>query len=157
MESYFSTIAEAAATLTGLIFVGLSLNLQRILSIKHLPARALGSLMLMTNILIVSSFCLIKEQPLFWLGIEVLACGLIIWISGIRMDIRMYPEMIKLYKNHFFRNLVFTQLAVLPYLVAGVFLLTGDPDGFYWLIPGITMSVVKALTDSWVLLVEINR
>ncbi|WP_214072620.1 hypothetical protein [Mucilaginibacter sp. dw_454] len=130
MDSYFSTIAEAAATLTGLIFVGLSLNLQRILSIKHLPARALSSLMLMTNILIVSSFCLIKEQPSFWLGTEVLVCGLIIWISGIRMDIRMYPEMIKLYKNHFYRNLVFTQLAVLPYLVAGVFLLTSDPNGF---------------------------
>jgi hypothetical protein len=53
--------------------------------------------------------------------------------------------------------MVFTQLAVLPYLVAGVFLLTGDPIGFYTLIPGITMSVIKAPTDSWVLLVEINR
>src|ERR1700743_3335418 len=100
MESYFSTMAEAAATLTGLIFVGLSLNLQRILSIKHLPTRALGSLMLMTNILIVSSFCLVKAQPILWLGVEVLACGLLIWIVNLRMDIAMYKEMIGEYQFH---------------------------------------------------------
>jgi len=157
MESYFSTIAEAAATLTGLIFVGLSLNLQRILSIKHLPARALGSLMLMTNILIVASFCLITGQPMFWLGVEVLICGLTIWLVITRMDILMYREMVEQYKYHYFRNLIFTQLAVLPYLLAGIFLISGSTDGFYWLVPGITISIVKALTDSWVLLVEINR
>jgi hypothetical protein len=157
MESYFSTIAEAAATLTGLIFVGLSLNLQRILSIQHLPARALGSLILMTNILIIASFCLLTGQPLFWLGVEVLGCGLLIWMVTTRMDIRMYRDMVKQYKFHYFRNLVFTQLAVLPYLAAGILLLTGSPAGVYWLIPGMTISIVKALTDSWVLLVEINR
>jgi len=106
MDNYFITMAEAAATLTGLIFVGLSLNLQRILSIKHLPARALGSLMLMTNILIVCSFCLIKQQPLYGLGAEILACGLVIWIASIRMDIRMYPEMIPLYRNHYLHKIV---------------------------------------------------
>jgi hypothetical protein len=157
MDSYFSTIAEAAATLTGLIFVGLSLNLQRILAVRHLPARALGSLMLMTNILIVSSFCLIKGQPLLWLGIEVLACGLLIWIVSLRMDIKMYREVVQLYRFHYFRNLVFTQLAVLPYLAGGLLLVCGSGDGLYWLIPGMTISIIKALTDSWVLLVEINR
>jgi hypothetical protein len=157
MESYFSTMAEAAATLTGLIFVGLSLNLQRILSIQHLPTRALGSLMLMTNILMVCSFCLLKQQPVFWLGVEVLACGLVIWIVITRMDVLMYRDMVRQYKFHYFRNLVFTQLAVLPYLAAGVLLLSGSACGYYWLIPGITISIVKALTDSWVLLVEINR
>jgi len=157
MDSYFSTIAEAAATLTGLIFVGLSLNLQRILSIKHLPARALGSLMLLTNILLIASFCLLKEQPQFWLGVEVLGCGLLVWVITTRMDIGMYRDMVRQYKFHYFRNLVFTQLAVLPYLAAGILLVSGNADGIYWLIPGITISIVKALTDSWVLLVEINR
>jgi hypothetical protein len=80
----------------------------------------------------------VKEQPLFWLGTEVLACGLLIWIIGLRMDITMYREMIQQYKFHYFRNLVFTQLAVLPYLVAGALLVCGSVDGLCWLIPGMT-------------------
>jgi hypothetical protein len=156
MESYFTTIAEAAATLTGLIFVGLSLNLQRILSIKHLPARALGSLMLMTNILIISSFCLLTQQPIFWLGIEVLICGLTIWVVITRMDILMYREMVKQYKYHYFRNRF---LPSLPYC------LTWWQEYSYYQDQRAVFTgwcralpfIIKALTDSWVLLVEINR
>jgi hypothetical protein len=69
----------------------------------------------------------------------------------------MYKEIVAQYKMHYFRNLIFTQLAVLPYLAAGIVLLAGSTTGFYYLIPAFTISIVKALTDSWVLLVEINR
>ncbi|MBS1918513.1 MAG: hypothetical protein JST87_19775 [Bacteroidetes bacterium] len=43
----------AAAVLTGLIFVGVSLNLTKILSFTSLPNRTLISLLLLLNILIV--------------------------------------------------------------------------------------------------------
>jgi len=156
-DSYFTTIAEASATLTGLIFIGLSLNLQKILASKQLPARALGSLILMAYILLISSFCLIPQQSIFMLGVEALTSSIIVWVNITRMDILMHNEAVKKYKRHYFQNLIFSQLALLPYLVAGVFLVSGSANGFYWLIPGITISIIKALTDSWVLLVEINR
>ena len=35
-------------------------------------------------------------------------------------------------------------------IVAGV-------DGLYWLVPAVIFSLLKALLDAWVLLVEINR
>jgi hypothetical protein len=35
-----STVAEAAATLTGLVFVAVSINLRQILAYPHLPGRA---------------------------------------------------------------------------------------------------------------------
>lgn len=156
-DSYFTTIAEASATLTGLIFIGLSLNLQKILASKQLPDRALSSLILMAYILIISSFCLIPQQSIFWLGIEALTSSIIIWVNITRMDILMYKVVTKSYKRLYIRNLILSQLALLPYLVAGIFLVSGSDAGFYWLIPGITISIIKALTDSWVLLVEINR
>jgi hypothetical protein len=46
---------------------------------------------------------------------------------------------------------------MLPYLLAGVMILTSGQTGIYFLIPGIFISLVKALTDAWVLLVEIHR
>ena len=60
--NYFIATAGGAAALTGLIFVSVSLNLKQILAGKHLPGRALGSLILLSNILISGSFCLIPRQ-----------------------------------------------------------------------------------------------
>ncbi|MDR3711404.1 MAG: hypothetical protein P4L51_01210 [Puia sp.] len=155
--NYFLSTAGGAAALTGLIFVSVSLNLKRILSINHLPARALGSLVLLANILIVSSLCLIPGQSLAVLGIEVSLFGVTIWIVLTRMDIVMYKTTIQEYKIHYIRNLVYSQLAAVPYLVAGGCLLGKSAAGFYWLVAGITFSFIKSLTDAWVLLVEINR
>jgi hypothetical protein len=155
--NYFVATAGGAAALTGLIFVSVSLNLKRILSIVHLPGRALGSLVLLTNILITGSFCLVPGQSIFWLGYEILALSAIVWFMLSRMDLTMYRAVERKYKGHYFQNIIFTQLAIVPYIVAGIYMATGCKTGFYWLIPGITFSFIKSLTDSWVLLVEINR
>jgi hypothetical protein len=155
--NYFLATGGAAAALTGLIFVSVSLNLKRILSLPHLPGRALGSLILLTNILLISSFSLIPGQSIFWLGCEILLVNMILWIVITRMDIAMYKGTEKQYKPHYLQNLFFSQLAIVPYLAAGVCLLLNCNDGFYCLIPGITFSFIKSLIDSWVLLVEINR
>jgi len=155
--NYFIATASAAAALTGLIFVSVSLNLKQILAGRQLPGRALGSLILLGNILISSSFCLIPHQSLFLLGCELLGMSVTVWFVNFRMDIAMYRMVEKLYKRLYLQNTIFTQLAVLPYIVGGIFLLNGSDIGFYFIIPGITFSFIKALLDSWVLLIEINR
>lgn len=153
--NYFLATAGAAAALTGLIFVSVSLNLKRILSITHLPGRALGSLVLLTNILFISSFCLIPRQSHLLLGLEILILDAVIWFSVTMMDVKVTVE--KQYRKHYFRNIFFTQIAIVPYLVGAVYLLWKSGLGFYWLVPGITFSFIKSLLDSWVLLIEINR
>jgi hypothetical protein len=155
--NYFIATAGAAAALTGLIFVAVSLNLKRILSVNHLPGRALGSLVLLANILFVSCFCLIPGESFLRLGGEVLVFGIIIWFIVGRMDIKMYIDVEKQYKKHYLQNLFFSQLAVLPYLAGGIFLIMKSTFGFQLIVLGITFSFIKSLVDSWVLLVEINR
>ena len=49
------------------------------------------------------------------------------------------------------------QLAVLPFLVAGVSLLLRAGGGLYWLVPGVVMCLVVAVLNAWVLLIEILR
>jgi modulator of FtsH protease len=50
-----------------------------------------------------------------------------------------------------------TQFAVLPYIIAGIMVLSEGLGGFYWLVPAVVFSFIKAVLDAWVLLVEINR
>jgi modulator of FtsH protease len=91
------------------------------------------------------------------IGLEVLLTGLLVWVITLLLDIRMLRAAAAELRRHYRRNVIFTQFAMLPYLLAGVMILTSGQTGIYFLIPGIFISLVKALTDAWVLLVEIHR
>jgi hypothetical protein len=54
-------------------------------------------------------------------------------------------------------NLMLSQLTVLPYAIASIILLVVGADSLYWFVPAVIFSLIKAILDAWVLLVEINR
>jgi hypothetical protein len=158
-DNYFTITGSIASGLTGLIFVGLSLNLKKIFCITkaHLPSRALGSLVLITNIVIVSNLCLIPLQPLFLLGIEISILAIVIWVTISRLDFINYKRVEDLYKRPYLRNLLFLQLSILPFLIAGIVLISGSGTAYYILVPGIIFSLIKSLLDIWFLIVDINK
>jgi hypothetical protein len=82
----FVATAGSAAALTGLIFVGVSINLQKILSFPTLPERALLSLILSLTILILSIIFLIPQQMIFYLGMEVTFIAALVWIITLFID-----------------------------------------------------------------------
>jgi len=89
---------------------------------------------------------------------EITACWAIVEIIIVIKNWNTYQErMASPYRRYHLRNIVFSQLSMIPYLVTGSLLLTGQAEGIYWLVPAFTLSIIKALTDSWVLLIEINR
>ena len=57
----------------------------------------------------------------------------------------------------FLFNVVLLEAATIPWLIGGVLVLYGSNGGYYWLAVGIILAFIKAVTDAWVLLVEINR
>src|SRR5690606_5287999 len=63
-KDFFGAQLGASATLAGLIFVGVSLNLTRILAAAFLPLRALLALGLLVAILVVASLLLVPGQGL---------------------------------------------------------------------------------------------
>ena len=95
----FVATAGASAALTGLIFVGVSINLARILSIPKLPGRALLSLILLMTILIISIILLIPQQSITVTGIEVLIVGLCCWLFALRIDISIHRNTSKEFKK----------------------------------------------------------
>jgi modulator of FtsH protease len=157
-ENFFIAEVGASAALAGLIFVGVSINLNRILSLPRLPNRALLALILLLTILIVSSLLLVPGQSLILIGIELLFIGLVTWILATVLDIRTLQKTEARYRRSFAStSMILTQLAALPYVIAGAILLISGANGLYWLVPAVIFSFIKTIVDAWVLLVEINR
>jgi len=156
-HDFFLGSAGSAAALTGLIFVGVSINITKILSFPKLPDRALLSLILLMAILVVSSLMLIPQQSNLLLGIEIIVVAISIYSVVTKMDIGIYRNTPSEYKKQYFTSLVFDQLSVLPYLFGGIATLYYGENGIYWIVPAIILSFIKAVIDAWVLLVEINR
>ena len=79
-ENFFIAEVGASAALVGLVFVGISINLTRIMAITGLPERALEALIVLATVLIMSSLLLVPGQPPVLTGVEVLVFGLIDWL-----------------------------------------------------------------------------
>jgi hypothetical protein len=156
-QPFFAAQLGAAATLVGLLFVGLSLNLTRILTYPALPTRALMALILLVITLVVSSLMLIPGQAANAIAIEILAVGVIGWVSVTAMDLHVLRYGKLRHRGGYIGNMILLQVAALPYVVGGALLLGGSSSGLYLVSLGVIVSFVKALLDAWVLLVEINR
>jgi hypothetical protein len=145
----------AAAALTGLLFVAVSINLTRILQFSHLPSRAAEALLALISVLFVMTFGLIPRQGATAYGIEIGSTGLFAWAMYTRAMVRSRRfdrEYIGL-AARFLTN----QLPPLPFIVAGLLLITGHPSGIYWIVPGVLLSFAAGIFGAWVLLVEIQR
>lgn len=145
----FVVTCGAAAALTGLIFVGVSLNLTKILAYETLPNRALLSLVLLLNILVVSILFLIPAQTTFILGLEILVVGILFYIAITKIDISNYRKTDSKYKKQYRIHMTIDQLAIIPYVVAGIAILYYDEKGIYFIVPGIIFSFCKSIFDAW--------
>lgn len=154
-NNFFAAEISAAATLTGLIFVAVSINLSKILGFRGLAARAAEALALLVGVLLAGTFGLVPDQSERALGAELLAVGLTLWLMTTAMHIaqvrRKHPWRWLAYR------MILSQCATLSFCVAGFELFENQPNGAYWLIPACIFSFLASLITAWVLLVEILR
>jgi hypothetical protein len=161
-HDFFLAAAGAAAVLAGLVFVGVSINLDTIMSNLSygLPGRALGALVLLVAVLIVTILLLVPDQGMMLAGAEVLAVGVVDWASVVTIQVlvlRNWQSLDPAFRWHFVPRVVLNQLATLPIMAAGVGLMGWGVGGLYWLVVGVVLSFLVAVVDAWVLLVEIHR
>ena len=148
-ESLFVAEAGASAALAGLLFVALSINLERILKGTGLPGRAGEAIVLLLTVLVVSTFGLVPGQSPRVLGAEVLGFGLLPWLILIGIHVDAVRRHAGPSRGFLVRRIVLAQGAVLPLLIAGVSLLLLTGRGLYWLVPGIVLCLVVAVLDAW--------
>lgn len=156
-ESFFVAEIGAAAALAGLIFVGISINLTKIISAEVLTGRGLEALLFLVTVLVISTLLLVPGQPTWLAGMEVLVAGVIAWAGILALQLSNLRKVDPNYKGQLVQWTIFAQVATLPYVVTGIAILIAGADGLYWIVPAIIFSFISALADAWVLLVEINR
>ena len=150
-DNFFIAQIGASAALAGLVFVALSINLTKILSLPSLPTRALMALSMLIVVLFESSLFLIPGQASLLLGWEVLGLALVMWAltSILQRDVLRATD--KQYKVAYISHIVLGQLAVVPFIVAGVIVLLHGASGVYWIPPGILLCYFVAVSEAWVL------
>ena len=156
-ESFFVAQVGASAALTGLIFVGVSINLTKIIASPGLPGRAFEALLVLLAVLVTSSLLLAPGQSSKLVGIEVLGIGALVWGTNTKLQVDIWRQMEAQYHRRFIQQVVLNQVATLLLVVSGVLVLTLGESGLYWLVPGFICCILAAFLDAWVLLIEINR
>jgi hypothetical protein len=151
----FVATAGATAALLGLVFVAVSINIERILTVTGLPDRALETLMLFAAPLLLSLAGLFPGLTREAVGglqlfLAVAFCTAIVTFAlrarSHQTDARKSPG-----------HLLVVGLVVVPLLVGGATVLAGAGGGFYWLGAGLLLAVMAGIVNAWVLLVEILR
>ena len=156
-ESFFLAITGAGSALCGLVFVGLSLNLSKIIPFPRLVGRGAEAVALLLATVIFSLMCLIPEASPKLIGILLFATGLPLWFMVTRLHIFAYHEQKEKYLYSFIRRAVIAQLAMVPVIISAVSLFLGAGGGLAWLAFGLVMAVVVGVYDAWVLVIEILR
>jgi hypothetical protein len=150
-------LAGAAAVLTGLVFVSVSINLEKVLEIHGLPGRAGESIVMFAGVLILSFSLLMPGQSRTAVGVELVVGGailavllLLIALPGLNRPTRQ-PLSWKI------TRIVAALAASLPVIVAGVSLLAEWGGGLYWLAAAFALAFSAGIANAWVLLVEVVR
>ncbi|HEX4446063.1 MAG TPA: hypothetical protein VH044_04980 [Polyangiaceae bacterium] len=154
-ENFFVAEAGAAAALSGLLFVAVSINLTRILAISHLPGRALESLLIFLSVLVVATFGLVPGQSRTGLGLEIGITGLAVFGMTLANQLRFRKDPVA--RRWMVSRVIGCQAASVPFIVAGALLVSGSDRGIYWVVPGMLASFGAGVLNAWVLLVEILR
>jgi modulator of FtsH protease len=115
------------------------------------------ALLLLITVLIVSSLMMVPGQPVRLLGTEVLIIGLLAWTAVTIVDVRTLRCAQERYRRLTLVQVAMNQLSLVPYVIAGITIILQGLAGLYWLVPATLFSFAKAILDSWVLLVEIDR
>jgi modulator of FtsH protease len=152
----FVATAGASAALAGLVFVAVSINIERILKYRGLPERALETVLLLLGVLLVSVIGLIPGQSHVALGLELLFVTLI--LGAVIARLPTIHEAAAVERRAWLWGRWSVRAAgTLPLLIGATSVLAEAGGGLYWVAAGIVFAVTGAIVNAWVLLVEILR
>lgn len=152
----FVASAGATAALAGLVFVAISINIERILQLDGVPELGMVTLLLLVGVLVVSLFGLIPEQEDHAFGIELLVQS-VLWTSFIALLTARSASGLGQGEGRLTSRVVLPLFGTVPYLVGAVMLIIGSDMAMYWVFAGMLGAILAAVMNAWILLVEILR
>lgn len=156
-EGFAVALVGAAAVLSGLLFVAMSLNMDRILRVRTLPGRAGESIILFLAAMVLCAYLLIPDQSSTALGVELIVTGALVW--AVLMAIVVPAVRIPTRQPLSWRavRIVTVQLTMVPVVLSGCAVLGWPPGGLNWLAGAVLFTLCFATSNAWVLLVEVVR
>ncbi len=157
-KDLFVAMAGASAALAGLLFVAVSINVDRIIHYKGLPERGIETLALLLTALVVSIAGLMPGQGHVAFGVELLVIAIALFAILLAMpvthqlpDDAARPPAWRL--SRWSVRLTGPGLLLIGAL-AELFAFGG---GLYWVAAAFVFLTLGAVANAWVLLVEILR
>jgi hypothetical protein len=155
-ESFCMALVSAAAALTGLLFVAVSINLESILkSPNFLPPRAAETLAALLVVLMSCALTLVPQSTRL-LGVELLVIAVTLLAVTPRQlaTRREQPDDPGAWHR---ARIATTAAPGVPAAITGISLILHWGGGLYWLVPTTLLGIAAAVYSAWVLLVEIVR
>ena len=154
-------VGGASAALTGLLFVAVSLNAQRIAEHPALRASAGQTLVLFVVPLLSSMLLMVPGQPRWVIGTELtvlaVAAGLIFVVVGRNKTFNI-DSTDNSTTARFLRVLDRSSpnlLTVVFLLASGITVLAGHGGGLYWLVPSAVVALVGGVMNAWLFLTRL--
>jgi modulator of FtsH protease len=153
----FTATAGAAAALTGLLFVALSINLRQIIAIPSLVARAVEVLVVLSAVLILSTLLLMPHQPSGAAAIEILITAIAVSAVVARIQIGTDRKALGISGFSFAMRVTGAHAGPVFLAVGAISLMLASGGGLYWVVPALLAMISVSIVGAWVMLVEILR
>ena len=157
-KDLFVAVAGASAALAGLLFVAVSINVERIVKYEGLPERGIEALAMLLVPLVVSIAGLLPGQSHVALGIELLAIAAILIAVMARLPVaRDFPEGVEMPSRYVLSRQVVRFSGTVLLAIGALAELFAVAGGLYWVGGAFVVLILGAVINAWVLLVEILR
>ena len=152
--TFGEALAGVAGSLTGLLFVAVSIKSDVLARSRNLSSRAAQTLVLFM-IAVLLGLLVVTPQPRIALGWELIALAAISGVALQALDRRAgsageNANKAERYIERFSPNLITAVLVG----VAGVTLVIRAGGGLYWLIPAVLAGLVGGVINAWLFLVR---
>ena len=156
-EFYVAEVGAAAA-IAGLLFVAISINIEKILALPTLPGRGAQTLFIVSSALVIGCFGLFPGQSDALFGWEAIVVSLLLACSGV-VQVHSARHIAKTGGPLVWMIVPSSVLALvtIPAVVGGALLINGNHAGIYLIAIDNILALLGTLLGGWVLLVEILR
>jgi len=156
-DSFFMAEVGASAALAGLIFVSITINLQRIAANPSVTARAFQALLLLIGTFIWAALLLVPGQSPAEQGAELLAVTVALWAVLDVFELSAWRRATALYRGFLTGHSIQIQIPYVFAVIGSVALLLSSSSALYWFVPATLATFLIAILEAWVLSVEILK
>jgi hypothetical protein len=150
-QDFYLMVGGAAAVLTGLIFVAMSLHVRSIVADPWHRGRAGSSLISLMSAVVIAGAVLIPDQPLELLAVEVIAVALVSPLYAARGFVHLPDGHRVAFVLELTIGVVGAALAVL----AGLSLMVEQGPGLWLLVPVSAIVLGSSVWNAWRLVVDV--